>query len=45
MGAAIASDLLQNGIIQNDSIEKARIKKPIWDFQQISSLMQLDDIR
>ena len=45
MGAAIASDLLQNGIIQNDSIEKGRIKKPIWDFQQISSLMQLDDIR
>jgi (S)-2-hydroxyglutarate dehydrogenase len=45
MGAAIASDLLQNGIIQNDSIEKARIKKPIWDFQQISSLMQLEDIR
>jgi (S)-2-hydroxyglutarate dehydrogenase len=45
MGAAIASDLLHNGIIQNDSIDKGRIKKPIWDFQQISSLMQLDEIR
>jgi L-2-hydroxyglutarate oxidase len=44
MGAAIASDLLRNGIIQNDSIEKGRVKKPIWDFQQISSLMQLDEI-
>jgi (S)-2-hydroxyglutarate dehydrogenase len=45
MGAAIASDLLQNGIIQNDSIEKGRIKKQIWDFEQISNLMQLDEIR
>lgn len=45
MGAAIASDLLQNGIIENASIEKGKIKKPIWDFQQISSLMQLDEIK
>jgi hypothetical protein len=45
MGAAIASDLLQNGIIQDDSVEKGRIKKPIWDFQQILSLMQLDEIK
>jgi (S)-2-hydroxyglutarate dehydrogenase len=45
MGAAIVSDLLHSGIIQNDSIEKGREKKPIWDIQQISSLMQLDEIR
>jgi (S)-2-hydroxyglutarate dehydrogenase len=45
MGAAIASDLLQNGIIQDDSNEKCKIKKPIWDFQQISSLIQLNEIR
>jgi (S)-2-hydroxyglutarate dehydrogenase len=45
MGAAIASDLLQNGIIQDDSVEKGRIKKPIWDFQQILSLMQLAEIK
>jgi L-2-hydroxyglutarate oxidase len=45
MGAAIVSDLLHNGIIQNDSIVKGREKKPIWDIQQISSLMQLDEIR
>jgi L-2-hydroxyglutarate oxidase len=45
MGAAIVSDLLQNGIIQKDSIEMGRIKKPIWDFKQISSQMQLEEIR
>jgi L-2-hydroxyglutarate oxidase len=45
MGAAIVSDLLHSGIIQNDSIAKGREKKPIWDIQQISSLMQLDEIR
>jgi hypothetical protein len=45
MGAAIASDLLQNGIIQNDSIEKGKIRKPIWDIHQILSLMQLDEIK
>jgi len=45
MGAAIVSDLLHSGIIQNDSIVKSREKKPIWDIQQISSLMQLDEIR
>jgi hypothetical protein len=45
MGAAIVSDLLHSGIIQNDSIVKEREKKPIWDIQQISSLMQLDEIR
>jgi (S)-2-hydroxyglutarate dehydrogenase len=44
MGAAIVSDLLQNGIIKDDSVEKERIKKSIWDFHQISSLMQLDEI-
>jgi L-2-hydroxyglutarate oxidase len=45
MGAAVASDLLQNGIIRDDSVEKGRIKKPIWDLQQIIGLMQLNEIK
>jgi L-2-hydroxyglutarate oxidase len=44
IGAAIVDDLLSRGIIKNESNDRQREKKSIWDTQKISNQMKLNEI-